>query len=385
MQQQYHVGNFCNLDDEFWFSDHLRINNNMHNLKLTMLMLLGVLASCTMEEKVQEVSDKEEVAAADTIYKNPVFEPVLADPTIVKAGEYFYAYGTEDNWGNEGGYHLIPVVRSTDLVNWTLVGDALQTKPDWKQEGGIWAPDVSKVGDKYYMYYSYSTWGDENPGIGLAIADQPEGPFEDQGKVFLSKEIGVANSIDPFYIEENGKKYLFWGSFHGIYAVELAEDGKSVSGEKVKIAADHLEASYVYKKGDYYYFFGSRGSCCEGANSTYEVVVGRSESLLGPYVDKEGNKMTDGNFGELLLTKNDSDSGFVGPGHNAEIMTDDAGNEWFLYHAMLKTNPRLDNGVNRRALLMDQLHWEDGWPVIKDRQPSTTATAVPVFNENALD
>ncbi len=347
---------------------------------LTMICLLGISTACHREEQKKDQNIQEESAAsADSTYKNPVFEPVLADPTVLKDGAYFYAYGTEDNWGNEGGYHLIPVIRSTDLVHWMLVGDALQTKPSWKQEGGIWAPDVTKVDDKYYMYYSFSTWGDEDPGIGLAIADKPEGPFEDQGKVFLSKEIGVPNSIDPFYIEDSGKKYLFWGSFHGIYAIELTADGKSVQGKKVKIAGNHLEASYIYKKGDYYYYFGSQGSCCEGANSTYEVVVGRSPSLLGTYVDKEGKKLVDANSGTLLLTGNDSAYGFAGPGHNAEIMTDDAGDEWFLYHAMFKANAKLDNGTNRRSLLIDRLTWQDGWPVIKNSQPSTGAMPVPIF------
>lgn len=81
-------------------------------------------------------------------YRNPVFEPVLADPTVVQHGGCFYTYGTEDYWGREGGYHLVPVTRSPDLIHWTLAGDALTTKPDWKAKGGIRAPDVSAVIDQ---------------------------------------------------------------------------------------------------------------------------------------------------------------------------------------------------------------------------------------------
>jgi arabinan endo-1,5-alpha-L-arabinosidase len=313
-------------------------------------------------------------------YSNPVFSPVLADPSIVEHEGYFYAYGTENNWGSEGGYHLVPIVRSRDLVNWTFVNDAFTTKPDWKQEGNIWAPDVTEVDGRYFMYYSMSTWGDPNPGIGLAVAESPAGPFTDQGKVFFSKEVGVDNSIDPFFIEEDDNKYLFWGSFHGIYAVQLTDDGKEVKGEKTRIADTHLEASYVYKKDGYYYFFGSEGSCCEGANSTYHVKVGRAESLLGPYLDKEGNDFASGHYGELLLKGNEGDTGFAGPGHNAEIITDDEGTEWFLYHAINKSNDLLDDGKSRRPLMLDKISWEEGWPYIEGQQPTTQPKTTPVFN-----
>ncbi len=325
--------------------------------------------------------EQDTLAVEEETYQNPVFEPVLADPTIVRSRDFFYAYGTEDNWGNEGGYHLIPVIKSTDLVHWELVGDAMQQKPQWKDKGGIWAPDVTKVGNQYYMYYSFSTWGDPDPGVGLAIADVPQGPFVDQGKVFLSKEIGVDNSIDPFFIEEAEKRYLFWGSFHGIYAIQLSDDGRKVVGEKTLIATNHLEAAYVYQKDRAYYLFGSTGSCCEGENSTYRVLVGRSASLLGPYTDPEGNLMTDGDFGKLLVRGHEKSNGFAGPGHNAEIIVDDAGNEWFLYHAMRKDKARLDNGTNRRSLMLDKLSWTNGWPSIDNTQASTTERPVPVFSK----
>ena len=316
----------------------------------------------------------------DTLkYTNPVFEPVLADPTVVEVGDEFYAYGTEDNWGEEGGYHLVPVVKSKDLVHWQLVGNSMEKKPDWKERGGIWAPDVTQVGDQYYMYYSFSTWGDPNPGIGLAIAQKPEGPFVDQGKVFDSGEIGVANSIDPFFMEENGKKFLIWGSFHGLFLTELSADGKKPTGEKIQVAGDHLEAAYIYKKDGYYYLFGSAGTCCEGANSTYKVLVGRSENLDGPYLDQEGNNLLDESAGTLVVGGNASQNGYAGPGHNAEIVTDSEGQDWLLYHGMSKEKPKLDNGTNRRVLLLDKILWTNGWPIVEDQEPSTSPQDSPVF------
>jgi len=348
----------------------------MH-LLLCLFLAIGACAESTESQTIT----RDKLTIGDTLrYINPVFEPVLADPTVVKVGDEFYAYGTEDNWGEEGGYHLVPVIKSKNLVNWEVVGNSMVKKPDWKEKGGIWAPDVTEVGNQFYMYYSFSTWGDQNPGIGLAIADKPEGPFIDQGKVFDSEEIGVSNSIDPFYMEKDGKKYLMWGSFHGLFLTQLTADGKQPTGEKTQVAGNHLEAVYVYEKNGYYYLFGSAGTCCEGAKSTYRVLVGRSEKLEGPYLDKNGKPMLDLESGTLVVATNISGKGYAGPGHNAEIVTDGEGQDWLLYHGMSKEKPKLNNGTNRRVLLLDKLIWTSGWPSISGREPSTSSQSSPVFN-----
>lgn len=98
------------------------------------------------------------------------------------------------------------------------------------------------------------------------------------------------NSIDAFYMEENGRKYLFWGSWHGLWGVELADDGLALQPNtpKIPIAGNGYEAGLLHKHGDYYYLFASTGSCCEGLKSTYTTVVGRSKNLFGPYVNRKG-------------------------------------------------------------------------------------------------
>lgn len=350
-----------------------------HTGFISVLFILGITALGCNKEKVVKPDTVTPVDTVRLTYVNPVFQPVLADPTIVRQGSFFYAYGTEDNWGSEGGYHLVPVLKSNNLVNWIVLTDALKQKPSWKQ-GGIWAPDVTEVDGKFWMYYAFSIWADPNPGIGLAVSDRPEGPFMDLGKVFDSKEIGVENSIDPFFIEENGVNYLFWGSFNGIYAVKLSDDGRHPVGNKVKVAYNHLEAVYIHKRNGFYYLFGSEGSCCEGASSTYRERVGRSTNLLGPYMDKNGNNIAWGSYGELILHGNDGQNGFAGPGHNSEIFTDDDGTDWILYHAMLKSNARLSNGTNRRSLMLDKITWVDDWPQINGEQPSVLKQYGPVFN-----
>ncbi|HET7627608.1 MAG TPA: family 43 glycosylhydrolase [Bacillales bacterium] len=316
--------------------------------------------------------------AAKTHYVNPVFEPVLADPTVVRADDgYFYAYGTEDAWGEKVESKLIPIVRSTNLIDWEYVGEAFKKKPDWKPAGGLWAPDISRFNGKYYLYYSFSLWGDPDPGIGVATSEKPEGPFQDHGKLFLSSEIGVNNSIDPqLFVTDDGTPYLFWGSFHGIYGVQLSKDGFSTVGKKFQIAGDTYEGAFLFKKNGHFYFFGSRGSCCEGADSTYHVAVGRSDSLKGPYVDKNGVKLTE--YGGTDVLKAREDGKFVGPGH-ITVVTDDAGQDWMLYHAIDKKDPLLWNGATRRPLMLDRIIWKDGWPLIRGKSPSETKQEGPVI------
>lgn len=301
-------------------------------------------------------------------YSNPVIGLSLPDPSIIKADDgYFYLYATED-------IAYTPIFQSKNLVDWKQIGAAFneKTRPSWEPKGGVWAPDINYIDGKYVLYYCMSVWmGVQTCGIGVAVADSPKGPFIDKGPLFRSNEIGVTNSIDEFYIEDHGKKYLIWGSFNGIYCIELAHDGLSLKKGAIKkqIAGTMMEGSYVLKKGHYYYLFGSTGTCCEGANSTYTTIVGRAKSLFGPYVNKKGEKMLDNKY-EVVIHGNDY---FAGTGHNAEIVKDDAGNDWILYHAFLKSNPG-----QGRILMLDRINWKDNWPTVAGNTPSGKAEA-PVF------
>ncbi len=300
-------------------------------------------------------------------YKNPVVDYSLPDPTVIKGDDgYFYLYATED-------IRNMPIHRSKDLINWESVGTVFtkETRPTFEPKGGLWAPDINKIGNRYVLYYSMSRWGGEwTCGIGVAIAEKPEGPFIDHGMMFRSSDIGVQNSIDPFYIEENGKKYLFWGSFRGIYGIELSQDGLAVASGAVKkqIAGTAYEGTYIHKRNGYYYLFASTGTCCEGLKSTYQTVVGRSDNLWGPYVDKKGNPMLENNH-EILIHKNKD---FVGTGHNAELVADKNGDDWVLYHGVSVANP------SGRVLLLDKVIWKEGWPTVKGNSASKKAKK-PLF------
>ena len=297
-------------------------------------------------------------------YTNPVVAYSLPDPTILQENDQFYLMATED-------IHNVPILRSTDLIHWTEIGTAFTeaTRPTFEPGGGIWAPDINKIGKKYVMYYSMSKWGGEwTCGIGVASADKPEGPYTDHGMLFRSNGIGVQNCIDPCFIHEKNKNFLFFGSFHGIYFVELSNDGLSVlPGETpLQVAGNAYEGTYIHKRGNYYYMFASIGTCCEGTRSTYTTVVARSENLFGPYVDKQGNRMMDNNH-EVLIHKNTM---FVGTGHNSEIVTDKKGNDWIFYHAF-----EANNAKKGRVLMMDRIIWEDGWPKVEGSVPALQAIA----------
>jgi len=311
---------------------------------------------------------KDDTTQVVSTYTNPVVNYSLPDPTVIKGNDgYFYLYATED-------VHNVPILKSLDLVDWKSAGTAFTdaTRPSFEPNAGIWAPDINYINGKYVMYYAMSVWGGEwTCGIGVAVADSPQGPFTDKGKLFRSNEIGVQNSIDPFYIDDNGHKYLFWGSFRGIYCIELSEDGLSVKEGAVKqqIAGTAFEGTYILPKDGYYYLFASVGTCCEGVNSTYTTVVGRADNLFGPYFTKSGAQMMDNGY-ETVIHKN---SRFVGTGHNAEILQDSNGKWWMLYHAVDVQNPK------GRVLMLDEIKWEDNWPVVAGQSPGLTPMNKPVW------
>ena len=304
--------------------------------------------------------------------RQPVIDMSAPDPTVIRAEDgTFYLYATED-------MRNVPIFHSANLVDWKLVGTAFtdNSRPKWLPKGGIWAPDIQRVGGKYHLYYAKSVWGGEwDAGIGVAVSNSPAGPFVDRGCMFTSKQIGIQNCIDPFYIEDGGKKYLFFGSFHGIYGVELTADGLHVKqGAKPReVAGTFMEATYIRRRGGYYYLFGSTGTCCEGARSTYRITIGRSKSLFGPYVDKAGLRLLDNHY-NILLDKDDS---VLGPGHNAGLITDDAGNDYMFYHGFKASDP--DAG---RVVWLSRIVWTDGWPSVMMEKDSQKNETVPVIKSD---
>ncbi|MBE5694130.1 MAG: DUF1735 domain-containing protein [Bacteroides sp.] len=315
-------------------------------------------------------------------YTNPVITfSSAADPTVIRTDEGFYLYATQTN------SYWIPIYFSKDLVNWEFKRSAFRkaTRPteDVLPGGGaFWAPEIRYINGKYVLYFSWAKWGDGSISYtAVATSDSPVGDFLNAKPLLITDDFG-SNCIDQFYYEEDSKKYMFVGSFNGIYVTELTDDGLSVKrgadGKPVlkkQVCGRAFEGTNIYKKGKYYYLFASINNCCpnNGMDSKYKVVVGRSENLLGPYVDRKGKDMLDNSW-ELVL-EGDGET-FFGPGHNSIIIPDDAGTDWMIYHSYVKEN----GAVGGRLGMLDRIVWSaDGWPTIKKCVPSK-GDLLPVFN-----
>ncbi len=314
------------------------------------------------------------VTTLPVAYRNPLFTDFsLPDPDVIRADDgYFYLYATEHD-RNDPNMKNVPIMRSADLMNWTRVG-AMFTDQNHPQitngNAGIWAPSINRIGNKYVCYYSQP---DDNykHAIGVAVSDSPTGPFVDYGKLIDSDEQGVDISIDAYLYQENGRNYLFWGSFRSISVLELTEDGLAIKDKETQkrreVAGGQYEATVVVKRDGWYYLIVSTGNYAQGG--TYRLVVGRSQNLFGPYVDKDGNDMMSVHD-ELILQGNDT---FSSPGHCSRLITDDNGQDWILYHAYT-------NDLNYRCLMLDRVNWVDGWPVSPGQQPTSASVDRPVFN-----
>ena len=202
------------------------------------LIMGGASVACSDDESTTYVTYQHP-------YSNPLTDYSAADPTVLKENDHsFYVYCT-NTW---------QALHSADLVNWTKCDQNLfEKRPSFVTGSGVsvWAPDIEKIGDKYVLYYAMSAMGKpENAAIGTAYSDSPQGPFkldksrDGKGLLFTSKEIDVRNSIDPCFFEEDGKKWLFWGSFNGIYAVQLSDDGMNVLNGDVEKMLGHYPSFY---------------------------------------------------------------------------------------------------------------------------------------------
>ncbi len=324
-------------------------------------------------------------------YSNPTYplannekkETYMADPFVVRDDDgtyYMYCTQTEVYTPNLL-FKRGPTFKSTNMIDWTYVSDVFADYvPTWGESGaGVWAPTVIKIGDTWNFYYSLSIASDPNPGIGVATSQTPYGPWIHYGKLFNSNEIGVTNSIDPFVFVDDDNVYMAFGSYGGLISlVELTNDGLELKNgleyqkeNKVALAGfevfdmTNYEGTFIFKKDGWYYLLLSTGSCCNGINSTYKVVVSRSRNVKGPYLDSQGRDMFKPNRGDPVVVP--SLSGAMGTGHCA-VINDDNDNLWMLYHGY---NTKGKN-PSYRVLYLDQLIFdnETNMPCVENKKAS---------------
>ena len=335
-------------------------------------------------------------AAAAPPLVNPVssgFADTFADPSIVRGDDgAWYAFGTSDPLRSGEAPALIPTARSTDLVTWTSAGSVFSdaNRPAWATPtSGLWAPDIRRLGNRWLLYYVV-TDTTLNPGddsaIGVATAPSPAGPWTDSGGPVVAPRPadggGFLWTFDPAQVTgPDGAHYLYYGSyFGGIYATKLSADGLHTEGTAVRVAIDNrYEGAYVVRHGGWYYLMASAANCCAGPTTGYSVFAGRSRSPLGPFVDANGVSLNQSRVGGTPVISQNGNR-WIGAGHNA-VVTDLAGQDWFVYHAIDRNNPYLNEpgGINRRPMLLDRLDWIGGWPLVRaGAGPSEGPTAAPV-------
>ena len=293
------------------------------------------------------------------------------DPAIIKAGDRYYVFCTATG---------IEVRRSSDLLSWRMAlppvvfgGPPYWTRESFPYAANIWAPDISYYNDKFHLYYAVSTFGSNRSVIGLATnttLDREEEGFQwvDEGLVIESQLSDNYNCIDPnLIIDAEGVPWLAFGSFwSGIKMRRIdyetgmlsEEDDTLYSLATRRVNHGAVEAPFIIRKNDFYYLFVSFDQCCQGVNSTYRVMVGRSEAVTGPYVDRDGVEMLSGGGTQVTFPT----ERWKGPGHNAILQEEDV--DYIVYHAYDAEN----NGAP--TLRIDQLAWdEDGWPSIPGQGP----------------
>jgi arabinan endo-1,5-alpha-L-arabinosidase len=294
------------------------------------------------------------------------------DPAVIKERDTYYVFST----GGRQDEGVIPVRTSKDLRTWARSGHVFDELPQWArteipEARNAWAPDISYLNGNYHLYYSVSSFGSRNSAIGLATTrtldlKRSDYEWEDQGMVLRShEERDDWNAIDPnLFIEDDTHVWLTWGSFwDGIKLRRVdAQTGKLSSVDTTTHSLSRrpredpiggsVEAPFIVRRGDYVYLFVSFDRCCRGADSTYNVVVGRSRSVTGPYADKDGKPMLNGG-GSLVMEARTAT--WRGAGHPAVFQ--DGGQDYLLFHSYF--GPRLGRGS---ALQISTMTWEDGWP-----------------------
>ena len=279
---------------------------------------------------------------SENIYTNPIVHMDYSDPDVIRVGDHYYM--TASSFSNTPG---LPILHSTDLVNWKIINHALKRVPPFdyytgtpRHGKGVWAPSLRYHNGEYYIY-----WGDPDFGIYMTKAKSPE---KEWSEPILVKE--GKGMIDPAPLwDNNGKVYLAYawaGSRIGFNSViticELSEDGQRVITEPIMVfdgndGVNHtVEGPKLYKKDKYYYIFAPAGGVVDG----WQLVL-RSENIYGPY--------------ESHIVMRQGGTEINGP-HQGALIDTPMGDEWFVHFQ--------DKGVYGRVLHLNPVKWESGWPII---------------------
>lgn len=298
--------------------------------------------------------------AGGATYQNPILTHNFPDPAVLLVDGTYYAYSTNSNSRN------VPTARSTDLVKWEYLRDAMPALARWVNlsQANVWAPEVLRVDDRYLLYYTARDKASNKQCIGLALADAPQGPFRDRSETPFICQTDEGGSIDasPFR-DADGTLYLYWKNDGNccmkpayLYGQQLSPDGTELVGEPVRLARNDapwegsvVEAPTMWlHDGGYYLFYSGNGY----AGERYAVGYAVCEGPLGPCVDAEENPILASDLTEPPLV--------VGPGHQT-VIEDADGQTWLMYHVW-----QVSSGIrtDTRQVWLDRLDWVDSRPVV---------------------
>lgn len=289
----------------------------------------------------------------------------IHDPAVIEQDGRYYVFGT--------GFG-IPIWESGDLFRWQRSGRVFDGLTDWARQHvpkarDHWAPDISWFAGEYHLYYAVSEFGTQRSAIGLATNKTLERTNEDYDWIDRGLVLKTApgkddyNAIDANAVfDRQGRLWLAIGSYwSGIKLVRLdPTTGKVPKDAEMHALAERpirkaVEAPCIIHHGDYYYLFVSFDQCCRGVQSTYNLRVGRSREITGPYADDRGKAMLEGG-GRVVLRR---DGACIGPGHNSVLRHGER--DWLVHHYY--------DGENRgrRRLQIRPITWSgEGWPVAGD-------------------
>lgn len=275
---------------------------------------------------------------ADSYFNNPIFKGDYPDPSILRDGNDYYVVHSSFEY-----YPGLLIWHSKDLISWTPVTAALH-----KYLGSVWAPDLVKYKNKYYIYFP------ANNNIYVVTADSINGKWSDPVSLHI-------NEIDPGHVvDKKGNRYLYFAS--GGY-IPLSEDGLSVAGEMKQaykgwpiprdwsIECFCLEGPKLAKRGDYYYLTVAEGGTA-GPATSHMVISARSKSPFGPWENAPDNP--------IIRTKSDAEK-WWSKGHGT-IFEDAKGKWWLIFHAYEKGF----YNMGRQTLLLPIEWTKDGWYKIPD-------------------
>jgi Beta-xylosidase len=293
------------------------------------------------------------------IEANPVIPTFYADPEVLyseKTGR-FYIYPTTDGFLNWGGYYF-DVFSSPDLVNWTNEGTILdfsKQQVSWAT-GNAWAPAIEekKISNNVFRYYFYFSGESNGKKIGVAVANDPTGPFVDSGQPLISDlPSGVSGGqqidVDVFTDTVSGKSYIYWGN--GYMAVaELNDDMVSLKDGTTQVITPvggtlstyaYREGTYVFYRNGIYYFLWSVD---DPGSANYHVAYGTSSSPTGPISVAS----------QPIVIAEDPANEIYGTGHNS-VLKIPGKDEWYLVYHRINKNYLNNNPGIHREVCIDQL------------------------------